>query len=205
MKCTLYHLSRSLYISVSSVSSYNVLVYFLTEWCNSTSLVCLCLLKMVHNIDVLRQTASIIVDCPFDITRKNVFCLEFYFKWKYFVLIVQILLETICLIHFCVLFSNNYPKIKFMAKHWSDQCKFYSEVIFESFVWENICYLSLLSLHYWCFTTLLWKFQNNWSVGNLLKLCLQVTYPAGFCIICIRFCYGKKWKYLIVLITNVWC
>ena len=54
--------------------------------------------------------------CPFDITRKDVFCLAFYFKWKYFVLNDHILSETICLFCFCVLFSNMYPKIKFIAK-----------------------------------------------------------------------------------------
>ena len=71
--------------------------------------------------------------CPFDITRKDVFCLAFYFKWKYFVLNDHILSETICLFCFCVLFSNMYPKIKFMAKNWSDLCNFYSKVIFWNF------------------------------------------------------------------------
>ena len=55
--------------------------------------------------------------CPFDITRKDVFCLAFYFKRKYFVLNDHILSETMCLFCFCVLFSNMYPKIKFMAKN----------------------------------------------------------------------------------------
>ena len=31
---------------------------------------------------------------------------------------------------------------------------------------------------------------------NLLKIYLHVTYPRDFCIICIHFYYGKKWKYL---------
>ena len=35
--------------------------------------------------------------CPFDIISKDVFCLAFYFEWKYFVLIDHILSETICL------------------------------------------------------------------------------------------------------------
>ena len=35
------------------------------------------------------------------------------------------------------------------------------------------------------------------NTQNLLKIYLQVTYPASFCIIRIHFYYGKKWKYLI--------
>ena len=75
--------------------------------------------------------------CPFDISRKDVFCLAFYFEWKYFVLIVHILSETICLFYFCVLFSNIYSKIKFTARSWSDLCNFYSKVIFGIFyLWK---------------------------------------------------------------------
>ena len=47
---------------------------------------------------------------------KEGFCLAFYFKWKYFVLIDNILSETICLFPFFVLFPNIYPKIKLMEK-----------------------------------------------------------------------------------------
>ena len=54
-----------------------------------------------------------------NITLIDGFSLAFYFKWKYFVLINSILSETIILsyLHFCVLFSNIYPKIKLMAKN----------------------------------------------------------------------------------------
>ena len=54
--------------------------------------------------------------CPFDISWKDVFCIAFYFKWKYFVLADHILSETICLLCFYVLFSNIYTKIKVTAK-----------------------------------------------------------------------------------------
>ena len=37
---------------------------------------------------------------------------------------------------------------------------------FGIFVWENIFYFSLLNLNYWCFTTILWKFQKNWTSGT---------------------------------------
>ena len=81
--------------------------------------------------------------CPFDITRKDVFSLAFYFKRKYFVLNDHILSETICLFCFCVLFSNMYPKIKFMAKNWSDLCNFYSKVIFLEFLIKKIIFMFL--------------------------------------------------------------
>ena len=34
---------------------------------------------------------------------------------------------------------------------------------FGIFVLVNIVYFSLLNLNYWCFTTILWKFQKNWT------------------------------------------
>ena len=56
--------------------------------------------------------------CPFNISRKDSFCLVLYFKQKYFVLIDQILSETICHVCSCVVFSNIYLEIKFMSKKW---------------------------------------------------------------------------------------
>ena len=50
---------------------------------------------------------------------------------------------------------------------------------FGVFVKENIFYFSLLNLNYWCFTTILWKFQKNWTSGTL-NICLQATYPTDF-------------------------
>ena len=47
----------------------------------------------------------------------KIFCLEFYFKQKYLVLIDNTLSETICILCFCVLFSNLYPNIKFTAEN----------------------------------------------------------------------------------------
>ena len=69
--------------------------------------------------------------CPFDISWKDVFCLTFYFKWKYFILIDHILSETICLLCFCALFSNIYTKIKVTAKSLSDLCNVYSSDFLE--------------------------------------------------------------------------
>ena len=117
---------------------------------------------------------------PFDISWKDVFCLAFYFKWKYFVLVDHILSETICLLCFCVLFSYIYTKIKVTAKSWSDLCYFYSKVIF----W-NFFYFSLLNLNYWHFTTILWKFQKNWRSGTCWKFgaklpTLQISAWFGF-------------------------
>ena len=105
---------------------------------------------------------------PFDISRKDVFCLAFYFEWKYFVLVDHIQSEFICLFCFSVLLSNIYSN-KFTAKNWSDLCNFYSKVIFWSFCLRKYFYFSLLNLNYWCFTTILWKFQKNWTSGTCWK------------------------------------
>ena len=71
---------------------------------------------------------------------------------------------------------------------------------------ENIFYFSLLNLKYWCFTTILWKFQRKFSEKlhkqGLLKICLKVTYPIDFCIICFHFYYGEKVKRFDFLKSN---
>ena len=105
---------------------------------NITLYGCLYNLPIFHNVLKSRIRGGILllhVSCPFDITRKDVsfFCLAFYFKWKYFILVDHILSETICLFCFCVLFSDIYSKIKFTAINWSDLCTFYSTVIFWNF------------------------------------------------------------------------
>ena len=40
---------------------------------------------------------------------------------------------------------------------------------FGIFVKENIFYFPLLNLNYWCFSTILWKFQKNWTSGTIWK------------------------------------
>ena len=55
----------------------------------------------------------------FDITWKDVFCLACLSKCENLFRIDNIL-ETICVFCFCALFSNIFPKIKFVAKYWSD-------------------------------------------------------------------------------------
>ena len=40
---------------------------------------------------------------------------------------------------------------------------------FGIFVLVNIFYFSLLNLNYWCFTTILWKFQKNWTSESCWK------------------------------------
>ena len=52
----------------------------------------------------------------FRLRWKDMVCLAFYLKYKCFVLIDQIVSETICLFYFCDLFSNIYPYIKFSIK-----------------------------------------------------------------------------------------
>ena len=62
--------------------------------------------------------------------------------------------ETICLLCFCVLFSNIYTTIKVTAKIWSDLCNFYSKVIF-----LNICLRKYFLLFFAEFELL--TFYNN--------------------------------------------
>ena len=130
--------------------------------------------------------------CPFDISRKDVFCLAFYLKWKYFVLIDYILSETICLFCFCVLFSNMYPKIKFIAKNWSDLCNFYGKMIFLNFCISKYFLLFLAEFKLLMFHNNIVKISEKLNKQNLLKICLQVTYPTNFYIIFIHFYYGEK-------------
>ena len=126
------------------------------------------------------------VYCPFDISRKDVFCLAFYLKWKYFVLIDYILSETICLFCFCVLFSNMYPKIKFIAI-----CNFYSKVIFWNFCLSKYFLLFFAEFELLMLHNNIVKISEKLNKWNLLKIYLQVTYPTNFCIIFI-FTMGKS-------------
>ena len=135
--------------------------------------------------------------CPFDISWKDGFYLAFYFKWKYFVLIDHIWSETICLLCFCVLFSNIYTKIKVTAKSWSDLCNFYSKVIFRNFCLRKYFLLFFAEFELLMFYNNIVKISEKLNKWNLLKICLQVTYPIDFCMIWLHFYYGKKWKYLI--------
>ena len=136
--------------------------------------------------------------CPFDISWKDVFfCWPFYFKWKYFVLVDHIFSETICLLCFCVLFSNIYTKIKVTAKSWSDLCYFYSKVIFWNFCPRKYFLLFFVEFELLTFYNNIVKISEKLNKWNLLKIWLQVTYPTDFCMIWLHFYYGKKWKYLI--------
>ena len=135
--------------------------------------------------------------CPFYISWKDVFCLAFYFKWKHFVLIDHILLETICPLCFCVLFSNIYTKIKVTAKSRSDLCNFYSKVIFLNFCLRKYFLLFFAEFELLIFYNNNVKISEKLNKWNLLKIWLQVTYPIDFCVIWLHFYYGKKWKYLI--------
>ena len=113
--------------------------------------------------------------CPFDISWKDVFCLVFYFRWKYFVLIDHILSETICLFCFCVLFSNIYTKIKFTAKSWSDPCIFYSKLIFWNFCLRKYFLLFFAEFELLMFHNNIVKISEKLNMYYLLKSRLQIT------------------------------
>ena len=73
---------------------------------------------------------------------------------------------------------------------------------FGLFVSEIIFLLFFPELNHWCSTTKLLKFQRKRKV-ELVKIGRQVNNPKGFCVICIHFHFGKKWKYLFVFL-NQW-
>ena len=104
-------------------------------------------MRPTHTHDFIDTTCR-----PFDITRKDIFCLAFYFKWKYFVLVDHILSETICL--FCLGVLSIYSKIKFTAIIWSDLCNFYSEVTFWNFCLRKYFFLFFAEFE-------LFMFHNN--------------------------------------------
>ena len=106
--------------------------------------------------------------CPFDISWKDLFCLAFYFKWKSlfwqtisyqkpFVFSVSVFCSQIFTLNL-----NVQPKVGLTYA-------LYSKVIFSNFFLRKYFYFSLLNLNYWCFTTILWKFQKNWTSGTCWK------------------------------------
>ena len=82
---------------------------------------------------------------------------------------------------------------------WPKSCPTYALPIikwfFEIFILENIFLLFFAEFKLLMFHNNIVKISEKLNKGNLLKLCLQVTFPTDFYIICIH--YGKKWKYLI--------
>ena len=76
-----------------------------------------------------------------------------------------------------------YPKIKFIARNWSDLCNFYSKVIF-----LNFC-LSKYFLLFFAEFELMMFHKNIVKISEKLN---QVTYPTNFCIIFIHFTMGKS-------------
>ena len=78
----------------------------------------------------------------FDITQKDVFAWRFILN-ENILFWMTITSKTISPFCFCVLFSNMYPKIKLMAKNWSDLCNFYSKVIFLEFLIKKIVFMFL--------------------------------------------------------------
>ena len=111
------------------------------------------------------------VYCPFDISRKDVFCLAFNLKWNDFVLTDCILSETICLFYFCVLFSNMYHNIKFITKNWSDLCNFYSKVIFWNFCLRTYFLFFFAEFELLMFHNNIVKISEKLNKQNLLKIC----------------------------------
>ena len=137
--------------------------------------------------------------CPFDITQKAVFCLTFYFILNdnilfWLTISYQI---SICLFCFCFLFSNIYSKIKFTIKYWSNLWNFYTKVFFGEILSKKIFFTFLCWIGFIDVSQQFCENVKKIEQADFVEICLQVTYPTDFCIICIHFYYGKKRKYLI--------
>ena len=133
-------------------------------------------LKLFFSFTLIRLV-SIYTYCLFDITQKDVFCLAFYFEWKYFDLVGHILSETICLFCFCVLFSNWYPKTKFTAINWPDRFNSYSKLIFRILYVRNYFSFFAAGLRLLMSHNNIVKITEKLNKRNLWKTCLQNTFP----------------------------
>ena len=118
-----------------------------------------------------------------------------FFAWRFIVnentlfwltISCQKLFVFLC---FCVLFSNNYTKIKVTAKSWSDLCYFCSKVIFWTFCLRKYFLLFFAEFELLTFYNNIVKISEKL---NKWKIWLQVTYPTDFCMIWLHFYYGKK-------------
>ena len=69
--------------------------------------------------------------------------------------------------------------------------------LFGVFVLENNFLLFFTEFKLLMFHNNIVKISEKLNKQNLLKMCLQVTYPTDFCKIGIHFYYRKKWKYLL--------
>ena len=131
----------------------------------------------IHSPGPMNAKSTVLLN----ISQTDFFCLVFYLKWNYFVLIDHILSKNICLFCFCVLFSKMYPKIKFMAKNWSDLCNFYNKVIFWNSYLRKYFLLFFAEFEFLVFHNNIVKIPEKLNKQNLLKICLPVTYPTNFC------------------------
>ena len=95
-----------------------------------------------------------------------------------------------------------YPKIKFIAKNWSDLCNFYSKEIVLNFCLRKYFLLFFAEVELLMFHNNIVKISEKLNKWNLLKICLQVTCPTNFGIFFIHFYYGEKVKILNFLKTT---
>ena len=71
------------------------------------------------------------------------------------------------------------------------------KVIFLNFCLRKYFLLFFAQFELLMFQNNIVKISEKLNKWNLLKICPQVTYPTDFCMFCIHFYNGKKWKYLI--------
>ena len=70
-----------------------------------------------------------------------------------------------------------HPKIKFMAKNWSDPCNFYSKTIFWKFCLRKYFLISFAEFELLMFHNNIVKISEKLNKGSMLKICLQ-GYPS---------------------------
>ena len=73
---------------------------------------------------------------------------------------------------------------------------------FEAFVQEDIFYFSLLNFNYWCFTTMLWKFQKNWTSRTCWNLASKLPALQISALFAFIFTMGKRENIWFVFKTN---
>ena len=73
-----------------------------------------------------------------------------------------------------------YPKIKFIAKNWSDLCSFYSKMIFWNFSLRKYFLLFFAEFELLMVHNNIVKISEKLNKENLLKLCLPSYLPYKF-------------------------
>ena len=144
--------------------------------------------------------------CPFDITRKDVFFLAFYFKWKYLFWMTisyqKPFVFSVCVFcsQICTLKLNLWPKIGMTYAISIVKWFFFFKFFIKKRVFKFLCRIRIIDVsQQYCENYR--KIEHVELVGNLLPSNLPYRFLHNHCI---HFYYGEKWKYLIFFFKNQW-